>query len=84
MDYKKTYDAVKAVLHKHDPIGLIAGGAPDDEYDSQVGAIVRLLSNNIRDDELVKSIRDVFVDSFDEKLAGDESVYRVIVEDIFR
>lgn len=35
--------ALRALVNRHDPFGLIAAGAPDDEYDDIVGPLLRHL-----------------------------------------
>jgi len=41
--YDKAWVEVKRVVAAADPIGLLAGGAPDDEYDPEVTDLVRLV-----------------------------------------
>ena len=42
-DTRPPFPAVRAVLNKHDPEGLLAIGAPDDEYDPESEDFARLL-----------------------------------------
>lgn len=42
-DTRPPFPAVRAVLNKHDPEGLLAVGAPDDEYDPESEDFARLL-----------------------------------------
>ena len=39
--YKDAFAAVREVINKRDPQGLIAAGAPVDEYDAEVGDLVK-------------------------------------------
>lgn len=41
--YTAAFQEVKRVLDERDPIGLLAGGAPADEYDPEVADLVRLV-----------------------------------------
>ena len=41
--YQSAFGDVRAVIDRLDPIGLLASGAPDDEYDPQVTDLVRLV-----------------------------------------
>lgn len=44
--YKEAFAATTEVVNRHDPIGLIEIGAPDDEYDPEVGDLVRMVLRN--------------------------------------
>lgn len=41
--YTRAFHEVRRVVNEHDPIGLLAGGAPVDEYESEVSDLVRLV-----------------------------------------
>ena len=41
--YQAAFGDVRAIIDRLDPIGLLAGGPPDDEYDPQVTDLVRLV-----------------------------------------
>jgi hypothetical protein len=41
--YVDAFAAVRQVLNEVDPENLIAGGAPEDEYDQEAGVLVRLV-----------------------------------------
>jgi hypothetical protein len=41
--YDDAYAAIRALVNAADPIGLIQGGAPEDEYDPEVNDLVRLV-----------------------------------------
>jgi hypothetical protein len=38
--YKRALDVVGAVVRDWDPYGLIDGGAPADEFDSEIAAVI--------------------------------------------
>ena len=61
MAYKAELRQVRAIVNAVDPIGLIAMGAPEDEYDPEVADLVRL-RGHVRADEVVQ----VFVRWFGE------------------
>jgi hypothetical protein len=45
--------AIRAILyHEWDPIG-VRGAAPEDEYDSYIGGVYRILTSSRSEDELV-------------------------------
>ena len=52
------------LVNKHDPMELIAIGAPEDEYDSELFDIVRRLPECRSEDDTVKMIHCVFSDWF--------------------
>lgn len=39
-DYKRAVRVVREVVHAWDPYRLIAGGAPDDEFDHEIASVV--------------------------------------------
>jgi hypothetical protein len=41
--YDNAFSATRDVVNKHDPIGLIEGGAPTDEYEPEVNDLVRMV-----------------------------------------
>ncbi len=49
--YDDAFAAVRAVVDELDPIALLAGGAPSDEYDPEVGDLVLLVLRRDHFDE---------------------------------
>ena len=39
-DYDRAFDVVRSAINEWDPYGLVGGGAPPDEWDSEVASIV--------------------------------------------
>lgn len=75
---------IREIINKHDPIGLIAIGSPEDEYDPEVKTIVYQL----KDVHTVKQIQDLvhqeFMRWFDETLVeGAYDTYAEIAIEIF-
>jgi hypothetical protein len=70
-DYRRLFDEVRAILNRHDPMGLIAIGCPDDEYEPEVGTILPRLSraNGPADVEVI--VAEEFLDWFAERLAPE-------------
>jgi hypothetical protein len=66
--YKRLFGDVRAILNRHDPMGLIAHGFPEDEYEPEVGAILPRLvkAGSVADAETIVS--DVFLEWFSETL----------------
>lgn len=66
----KFYLEARKIVNEVDPIHLL-DVVPDDEYDFEVNTILE----NIKD---FSCIYNIFVNAFDEKLAGDKSKYLYI------
>ncbi len=49
--YDRAFSATRQIVNKHDPIGLIELGAPDDEYEPEVTDLVRLVLKDVPLDE---------------------------------
>ncbi|WP_078410766.1 DUF1871 family protein [Priestia abyssalis] len=60
------FTLVKEVIDEWDPLNLLAIHCPDDEYDGEIGDIVKLLPNVKSVDELSLGIHKVFVKWFGE------------------
>lgn len=73
---------VKRIINKHDPLGFLEGGAPEDEYNIEIQGIAARLKNCKSLEDIQKLIFDVFKENF-EGSAGDISSYLKIAEDIF-
>ncbi|OGD88478.1 hypothetical protein A2693_04280 [Candidatus Curtissbacteria bacterium RIFCSPHIGHO2_01_FULL_40_12] len=63
-EYKKVFDFIKSEVLKHDPVGLIDGGAPEDEYDTEIGKLIGELPKIEKDEQkyyeiIVKVFRDI-------------------------
>ena len=56
---------IKKVIDKHDPIGLLSIGAPDDEYIPEVKRLAPQIKKDMTEQELSTLIHDVFVEMFE-------------------
>jgi hypothetical protein len=55
--YKDAVAAVREVVNKFDPMGLLKIGAPEDEYDPEVAGLVRLvMRRETFDDQAVAAV----------------------------
>jgi len=70
------------IIKRNDPAGLIAGGAPDDEYASETNEIYRLLIKNKDASNLHKKIKDIFVESFGEDTLLDSTSLLTISKEL--
>ncbi len=75
------FEAVQEIVNKHDPIGLVSGGAPDDEYHTEIGQIVSLLRNTSNKEILAREIGEIFKKFFGE-IETDEDSYLALSEDL--
>lgn len=75
-------EKVRKVVNDLDPIKLISGGAPEDEYDGEVGKIIVLTQKEIDVDSLADKIYTIFLESFGAELVGDRSIYLEIAQRI--
>jgi hypothetical protein len=60
--YSQTYERVKVLVNEFDPCGLIALGAPDDEYDCLTNEIIHLLNESTT----VQKIKDIVIKEIQE------------------
>lgn len=78
---------VAEAINELDPIGLLSDGAPGDEYRTEIKEIanrLRMINTNIsNEDELAKMMYEVFVEYFDEDLAGSFEKYKGAARRIF-
>lgn len=77
----KDFKSIKNIVNEFDPIHLLDSTA-DNEYDSEVREIISLLSDNDNVNTVADKIYKVFIESFDEQLAGDKDVYIAIAQKI--
>ncbi len=70
-------------MNKHDLIGLIAAGAPLDEYDIETGSVLPLIAPGQSVDVIQDCVYDVFVRYFGtDGTAGPRSAYTPIANEI--
>ena len=58
--YNKQFRFVRDLFIKNDIVGLIDGGAPEDEYDSQINKILSGVKNCKTEEELQELIVKIF------------------------
>ena len=64
-DYEKAFETVAEVIRQWDPDGLLAGGAPRDEYDREIAKIVTSIPKISCALDATRTISDVFSEMFD-------------------
>lgn len=60
----KSAELVRTLIHEWDPYALIAGGAPDDEWDHEIAKIVEHLAYIHRPEDAVLILSKIFSDAF--------------------
>lgn len=86
-----TNSNINSILVKHDPIGLIRIGAPDDEYSEEAKLIISAIEvsklmkwdNDLTVEGLKAMVYSIFCIQFDPKIAGKSENFLQIANDIF-
>lgn len=77
-EYGELFDAVSALLYRHDPIGIAFDNVNSNEYDPETGTILPRLRNCESASDVQRVVHDEFVRWFDVGTAGSEEHYEVI------
>ena len=80
-DYNQALNAVKEVIHAWDPYGLLAGGAPSDEFDPEIAKLVTKVRTISTEEDAVRSIEEVFADFLGDD--GSKMEYKIIGKKLF-
>jgi hypothetical protein len=64
-DYKRALQVVGSVIREWDPYGLIAGGAPADEFDSEIAGVAAQVPRIKTEKEAVLALSRVFSSAFE-------------------
>ena len=81
--YGSLYTDVSRLLREADPMGLIAMGAPADEYDPEVSTILPRLREANTATDVQRIVHEEFVRWFGADIAGDRSRYVELAKDIW-
>ena len=65
-EYDQATGLVRGLMHAWDPYGLLAGGAPDDEFDVEIACIVRELPRIADATDATRVLAEMFAESFGE------------------
>lgn len=72
------FDRIHTLLQQSDPMGLIASGASDDEYEIEALEIfLRKMQSALNENTCAEQIGEVFTRSFGEVSFGDEMVRKL-------
>lgn len=72
------------IFNSEDPIGVYTLGMEEDEYDSEISEVIKLLPEIKTLDQLTTMIYQVFVRYFTKSAAGNEELYRPMAEKIWK
>ena len=81
--YGDLFDAVSAILFRHDPVG-INFDENTDEYDTEAGTILPRLRQCTSAVGVRRAVHEEFIKWFDVETAGPEERYEAAAEDIWR
>lgn len=84
---ENAFDAVRSVIYEWDPYNLLADGAPRDEFDKEINAVVRQLERIRSSYDASHVVSRVFSSSFESETfqiencrAVGERLYNVLIE----
>jgi hypothetical protein len=82
--YKALATAVERAITDADPLGLLEGGAPADEYSPEIGTIVPRVGNAQSVDEITAVLHEEFVRWFGNGTAGPRQAYEAPARQIWQ
>lgn len=78
------FDDLLELLCRHDPVGLVEIGAPEDEYWPEVKDLLPRLREATSQEHLRQIVHSVFLKKFEaEETCGPESAYEAISQEIW-
>jgi len=83
-NYNQLFKTVKEALTKADPIGLIAQGAPPDEYDNEVAKIIPCLQRYKTVEQLRTGIFRVFLESFGSQSVSCDAEFDALAQTLYK
>jgi hypothetical protein len=81
--YQDLVAAVERAINQADPAGLLAIGAPSDEYAPEISTIIPLLANALRPDDVTGVLHGEFLRWFGEGTAGPRQAYEAPARQIW-
>lgn len=80
---KVLLNKIRKILNKHDPMGLIRMGAPEDEYNPEVEEIMDVARKSHDVDEFIDYVHEIFINWFTETDAGPRDRYISLSKDLY-
>jgi hypothetical protein len=82
--HESKFMELRTIINRHDPIGLLDIGAPDDEYESEVKTIIVQLDSDLTEQQVHDLVYQEFLRWFDdESTAGPKDAYEDLAKDIY-
>jgi hypothetical protein len=82
--YQSLVAAVSRAIDDADPIGLLEGGAPADEYGPEIGTIVPRVVNAQSVEEVTTVLHEEFLRWFGDDIAGTRHAYEAAAGKIWK
>lgn len=83
--YGNSFNELRTIINRHDPIGLIDLGAPEDEYESEVKTIIVQLDKEMTEKQIHDLVYTEFLRWFDDaSTAGSKDAYKELSNDIYK
>jgi hypothetical protein len=83
-EYGELFDAVAALLFRHDPIGIVFDGDINtDEYEPEAGSILPRLRACHSSEDVQSVVHSEFVGWFGEEIVGSKEYYKGIASEIW-
>lgn len=70
--YERALQAVRGVVHRWDPHGLLAGGCPPDEFDREIAAVVNQIPRIRSGADAAHVLSRIFSSAFEPERFGPE------------
>jgi broad specificity phosphatase PhoE len=83
-EYVRLRAAVSDILRATDPIGLIASGAPADEYDPEIDTLLPRLREAESADDALRLVHEGFVRWFGPEQAGPLERYQEVAQRVWQ
>jgi hypothetical protein len=64
-DYERAIEAVREVIHRWDPYGLLGSGCPPDEFDREIAAVVAQVPRIRSRADATQALSRAFSSAFD-------------------
>ena len=78
--YTNRFSQIVTILNQIDPIGLIGGGSPLDEYEGEAGKILSHINSTMDEEDAFVKVKGIFNDSFSNPEVEDGIYKKIAVE----
>jgi hypothetical protein len=81
--FRDVYNDARKIINRHDPVGLIRIGAPDDEYEAEVGTILPRLQGARSSQDVQQIVHEEFRRWFGSSARWSTVDYEVMAREIW-